>query len=159
MTALWHPFGSEHTPYSPPSRAERLMATGRLALAACILLAMWLDPSEPTKPTQLSYTLFAAYAVYALLIALLVWRADTPRIGLRPVRHVFDVLIFTLLMYCTEGPSSPFFFYCIFALLCVRHYFHWRGLLSTIAVALSIFLGLGVYPAQVFPDASFALHR
>jgi len=35
--------------YSPHSRAERLIAAGRVVLAASSLFAVWLDPSEPSK--------------------------------------------------------------------------------------------------------------
>ena len=128
-------------------------------LAAFSLFAIWLDPSEPAKYTQVAYTLLAAYVVYALLIALLVWRASAPLIGLRYVTHAGDLLIFTVLMYLTEGPTSPFFVYFIFSLFCATLYWQWRGIVWTAVVALTFFLGLGIYATEVLRDATFELNR
>ena len=56
-------------PYLPQTRAERLIAAGRLALAAFSLQALWLNPSEPLKYAQLAYLLLSAYLLYALAVA------------------------------------------------------------------------------------------
>jgi hypothetical protein len=62
--------------YSPQSRAERLIAGGRVILAASSLFAVWLDPTEPANYARTAYALLASYVVYALVIAALVWRSD-----------------------------------------------------------------------------------
>src|SRR5689334_5088605 len=89
----------ESIPYVPQSRAERLTATGRLALAVFSLLVVWLDPSEPAQYADIARTMLVAYVVSAGLIALLVWHADAPHRGLRYVTYVGDVLIFAVLIY------------------------------------------------------------
>src|SRR5262249_18153034 len=83
-------------PYAPQSPAERLTATTRLALAVFSLLAVWLDPSKPPQYAHIASTILIAYVVYAGLIALLVWRTDAPRRGLRYVTHASDMLMFAV---------------------------------------------------------------
>ncbi len=50
--------------YSPQSRAERLIAGGRVVLAVSSLFAVWLDPSEPAKYAGIAYSLLVSYVVY-----------------------------------------------------------------------------------------------
>ena len=64
--------------YSPQSRADRLIAGGRVILAVSSLFAVWLDPSEPAKYAGIAYSLLVSYVVYAAVIATLVWRSDAP---------------------------------------------------------------------------------
>ena len=61
---------------SPESRAERLIASGRVVLAAVSALAVWFDPSEPARHPEVAYTLLVSYLGYSLVIAALVWRSD-----------------------------------------------------------------------------------
>ncbi len=145
--------------YSPQSRAERLIAAGRVVLAAFSLLAIWLDPSEPTKYANTTYALLAVYVAYSVLIAAWVWSTDTPlgRLGL--LTHIADLAAFSLFMYLTEGPTSPFFVYFIFSLVCGTVRWQWRGALWTAAAALAAFLGLGFYAGNILNDPHFELNR
>lgn len=145
--------------YSPQSRAERLIAAARAVLAAFSLLAIWLDPSEPTKYAQTAYAVLAVYVVYALGIALLVWRATAPLGRQILVMHAFDLGAFTLFIYFTQGPTSPFFVFFVFSLACATLRWQWQGTLWTAAVALAMFLGMGVYTATILGDPEFELNR
>src|SRR5688500_12592004 len=145
--------------YSFEARTERLISAGRVVLASFSLFAIWLDPSEPAKYATLAYFAFAAYLVYSLGIALLVWRSYRPLLRLGLVTHVLDMGIFVLFMYFTEGPTSPFFVYFIFSILCASLRWQWRGTLSTAAVLLPAFLGMGVYAGEVLRDPQFELNR
>jgi signal transduction histidine kinase len=138
---------------------ERLIAQGRLGLAAISLLAFWLDPSEPSRYAQTAYSLLAGYAGYALLMAILVWRSPTSLVRLRLLSHAFDLMIFPLFMHFTEGPTSPLFVYFVFSLICATLRWHWHGTLWTAVVALGTFIGMGVYAAQVMHDPAFELNR
>jgi hypothetical protein len=86
------------SPYSSQSRAERVIATGRVMLAAFSLLAIWLDPSGPSQYAQVAYGLLAAYVCYGVAVAWLVWRARAPLGALRLVTHVLDLAIFSVFM-------------------------------------------------------------
>lgn len=132
--------------YSPQSRTERLIASGRVVLAASSLIAIWLDPLQPAQYAEETYGLMVAYVVYSVLLALLVWSARVAigRIGL--VTHVVDLLAFSLFMVLTDGPpTSPFFVYFLFAILCATLRWGWVGTLWTAAVSLTAVLALGVW--------------
>jgi signal transduction histidine kinase len=149
----------KQTLYFPQSRAARLVATGRVVLAALSLFAIWLDPAEPAKYAEMTYTVLVAYVLYALLLAIIVWRVDAPLRSMQWLTHAGDLLIFSSLMYLTEGPTSPFFVYFLFSLLCATLYWQWRGIVWTAVVALVAYVGLGVYAVEVLRDTSFELNR
>src|SRR5215510_10703506 len=125
MAKALYPSGSPYAPYEPQSGVEHLIAAGQPALAAFSLLALWLDPSKPTRYTRIASIFLAAYGRYALLIALVVWRAETPLVGLCYGTHAADMLISIVLMYFIKGPTSPFFLAVISVLLCAIFYWQW----------------------------------
>jgi hypothetical protein len=124
----------QQTLYFPQSRAARLIATGRVVFAAVSLFAIWLDPAAPAKYAEITYTLLVAYVLYALLLAAIVWRVDAPLRGVCWITHAGDLLMFSIFMYLTEGPTSPFFVYFLFSLLCATLYWQWRGIMWTAVV-------------------------
>jgi signal transduction histidine kinase len=141
------------------SRVERLIAAGRAILAAFSLFAIWLDPSEPRKYAQAVYTLLALYLVYALVVGARVWSAPDSLARLRLASHVFDLAAFTVFMYFTEGPTSAFFFYFVFALVCATLRWQWQGTLWTAVASLAAFLALGAYAGEILRDPAFELNR
>src|SRR5690349_13715300 len=127
--------------YTPESRAERLIAGGRIALAASALIAVWLDPTEPAKYAAIAYSLLVAYVFYSLLVALLVVRAPAPSNWLRLATHGFDLAFFSLFTYFTSGPAgSPFIAYFVFSMVAATLRWQWRGTLWTAVAALVAFL-------------------
>lgn len=149
---------SVESPFLPLSRAERLIATGRVVLAASSLVALWWDPSEPAKFAATAYGLLAVYLLYALIIAAVVWRrAEAPRHqGI--VTHCFDLGFFLAFTYFTAGPASPFTAYFVFALVCATLRWRWRGALWTALVSLGAYFALGVYFAEILNDPGFELN-
>jgi signal transduction histidine kinase len=138
------------------SRSERLIAAGRVVLASSSLFAVWLDPTEPAKYADVAYTLLVTYLVYAAAIALLVWRREGAAI--RPqgtVSHVLDLAFFSLFIYFTAGPASPFNAYFVFSLVCASLRWGWTGVLWTATAALGAFVGVGLAFAEQGP---FELH-
>lgn len=135
---------------SPQHRSERLIISGRVVLAAFFLLAVWLDPSEPAEYAQLAYLLLAVYLGYAMLLIPLAWTIYVFPNRLGVVTHVVDLIAFTLFMYFTEGPTSPFFLYFVFALLCAALRWQWRGTLWTTFATLTIFIGMGARIPSTF---------
>ena len=140
-------------------QAERLIAVGRVVLASFSLLAIWLDPSTPAKYATLAYVLLGTYVLYSLVIALIVWKSFGPFLRLPRLTHVFDLIIFSLFIYFTEGPTSPFFVYFIFSILCATLRWQWRGTLWTAVAALAAYLGMGVYAVDILEDPDFELNR
>ena len=145
--------------YAPRIRAERLIATSRLVLAAFSLLAVWLDPYTPTTHGQTLYLLLLGYVCFSLAVAAVVWLAHVPLARLGLGTHVLDVSLFCVLTYLTEGPTSPFFTYFMFSIVGATLRWHLRGALWTAAVALVAFNGIGVYGSEVMDDPSFEENR
>src|SRR4030095_8750233 len=158
MAKALYPSGSPYAPYEPQSCVEHLIAAGQPALAAFSLLALWLDPSKPARHARIASIFLAVYGRYALLIALVVWRAETSLVGLCYGTYAADILISTVLMYFIEGPIRPFFLAVISVLFCVMFYWQWRGIVWPAVATLIVCLGLGVYAVRMLHEAGFALH-
>src|SRR4028118_1275309 len=86
-------------------RVGRLIALGRAALAIVALTAAWIDPAHADGGLRL---LLLGYAVYPLLIANYQWFQPTQPTGWPLLAHLLDLLVFTWLLYQTDGPASPF---------------------------------------------------
>lgn len=140
--------------YSPQSRAERLIATGRVVLAVSSLFAVWLDPTEPVKYAGVAYSLLVFYVFYSLAIATVVFRSDPPP-NQRLFTQVFDLVFFSLFIYFTAGPASPFLIYFVFSLVCATLRWQRRGVLWASVASLAVLLGVGLYFAEVAGDPSF----
>src|SRR5687767_11931861 len=141
---------------SPPSRAERLIASGRVVLAAVSALAVWFDPSEPARHPEVAYTLLVGYFVYALAIAALVWRSGSSSERHRVVTQAIDLAFFSLMLFFTAGTTNPFIAYFIFAVICATLRWQWRGALWTAAASLASFLAIGLY--LILEEPGFNAH-
>ncbi len=149
---------------SDPSRAlkngaERPIVAGRLVLSVFSLLAILLDPFGPGKHANLAFALLAGYAIYAALLAFLVWRL--PRLpGHFPIiTHVFDLIVFSALIYLSQRPANPAFAGFIFSMMGATLRWQWRGTFWTAIAALVASIGLGVLAMQLRDDPTFELHR
>jgi signal transduction histidine kinase len=125
--------------YTPHARAERLIAAGRFVLAFFSLVAIYLEPSTPAKFQRPTYALLAIYTLYALVVVFVAWRLSVPSRRWRLLSHAADLVLFTLFVYLTEGPASPFFLYFVFSLFCATLRFSWRGILATGIAAIVIY--------------------
>ena len=147
------------TPPRRRIRTERLIAGGRVALAAFSLLALALDASAPAARAGSAKILVAAYLAYALLVLAAAWRAGAPLVRLRVAIHAVDLAVACLLMALTEGSNSPFFVYFVVALVAAALRWPWPGILWTAAAALASLLGLGLYAAAVPAEPELELDR
>lgn len=145
--------------YAPQGNAERLIATGRVVLGVFSLLAISLDPSNPDKYAKLTYGLLVGYVAYAVILAYLVLRLPKPPGRLPFFTHVFDLIVFSVLMYLTQRPTSPFFAYFVFSIVCATVRWQWRGTLWTGMSVLAVFIGFGIYSAKTSHDPTFELNR
>ena len=128
----------------PQSRAERLIATGRFVLAVASLGAIYLDPFEPSRYPALAYSLLAVYAAYALMAV--AWSLYAGGISRRAqiASHVIDLTFFGTINFMTAGPTSPFFTYFVFGIVCAMLRFGRRGTLLTAMAAVLVFFASGV---------------
>ncbi len=134
--------------YPPRSRRERLVVLGRVLLAACSLATVWLDPGAPVHHAEVAYGLLVVYLAYAIALVPLAWSPSTSLRRLGFVTQVIDLPVFAALIYLTEGPTSPFFAFFIFFLLCAALRWQWRGILWATGLALTAFIGIGLYAHQ-----------
>ncbi|HJQ41428.1 MAG TPA: sensor histidine kinase [Thermoanaerobaculia bacterium] len=140
----------------PQSRAERLIAACRLTLAVASLGAIYLDPLEPSRMPATAYTLLTGYALYAF--AVMAWTAAARTTSRRWMlaSHLLDMTFFGLLNYMTAGPTSPFFVYFVFGIICAMLRFGRRGTLMTALLAIFVFVTSGVHR---IPEQAFELNR
>lgn len=138
------------------SRAERLIASGRVVLAAVSALAVWFDPSEPARHPEVAYSLLVGYLGYSLVMAAVVWRSAGISERHRLVTQGIDLAFFSLMLFFTAGTTNPFIAYFIFAVICATLRWQWRGALWTAAISLASFLAIGLY--LVFEEPAFNAH-
>ncbi len=144
--------------YFPHRRVERLIATGRIVLSAFFLLAVWLDPTEPSRYARATCGILAGYLVYSIVTGIVVWRRDTVRSQLQIFSHAADLLVFAVLMFLSEGPTSPFFVYFVFLLVCATLRWQRTGTLWTALISLAFVIALALY-SDLFHNQSFQLNR
>jgi hypothetical protein len=141
------------------SRAERLIATGRVMLAASTLLAIWVDPTGPLKDPRTGAAVLTVYVVYAAILAGVTWLADPPPGRFRLAAHAIDLAVFTVVMYLTEGPTSPFLALFVFAIVAGTVRWGGRGTVWTALAAMALFLALGFHASQFKHDPYFDLNQ
>ncbi|MFL6247750.1 MAG: sensor histidine kinase [Thermoanaerobaculia bacterium] len=140
----------------PQSRAERLIAIGRFALAIASFAAIYFDPLEPSRFPALTYSLLGAYAVYSLLTV--VWTAAAAGISRRAqvTSHLLDLAFFGAINQLTFGPTSPFFTYFVFSIVCAMLRFGRLGTIRTAVAALAVYVASSVGHLQA---VEFELNR
>lgn len=117
--------------------AEIVIAHGRVVLAAFSLAAITIDPSEPQRLVPFVSTTILLYAAYSVLIlAALHWRIFANLNG--AMIHALDLAIVALLLFLTQGFSSPFLVFFTFALLAASLRWDWQGIAVTMAVLILI---------------------
>lgn len=124
-------------------------------LAGGSLFAVWFDPSEPVRFITLAYSVLVAYLLYALIVVATLVRADTISRRWSLVAHGMDLACCALLIFCTEGPASPFNSLFVFALLAATLRWRARGALWTAGLVLIAFLASGLYFGVILADPDF----
>ncbi len=145
--------------YSRQAGAERLIATGRATLAGFSLVAIWLDPSEPSNQAEVTYAILSGYVVYAVVLAAAVVRGHVPSGLLAILSHTFDLAIFSVIMFFSLGPSSPFFVFFVFSLVCATLRWQWKGAIWTSVAALTTVVGMSFYPTYLLHNPNFEMNR
>src|SRR5258706_11621794 len=103
--------------HAPRLRPERLIAAGRVVLAISSLFAVWLDRSGPAQYARDAEGLLAAYVIYAGIVVALVWRREAVSRLWPLLTHIGDLVFFSLFIFFSEGPGSPFPAYFVFPLI------------------------------------------
>jgi len=146
-------------PYSQRRRTARRISVARLALASFSLFAVWIDPGGAGPHSDHLYPLVAGYAAYSAVVALLARRSFLHLDRLQIGAHVIDIAVFSAFVYLTEGSTSLFFVYFVFALITGTLRWQWRGTLVTAACTLAAFLALGILSGPLQHDPHFDRDR
>ena len=101
-------------------------------LCGLSLLTVSLDPTQPSQDaTGAVFTLTLYLALAAILVALTRYRFLSPR--LCGAIHVADIAIISVLLFLTDGPTSPFFVFFTFVLLAATLRWQWQAVIATAA--------------------------
>src|SRR5262245_39789645 len=94
----------------------RVIALGRLMLAALFLIAILIDVSQPAHAPEAAYALLGSYLLFAAAITVATWRNWWLDARLAGPAHAIDIIFFAILVLLTEGFTSPFFAFFMFIL-------------------------------------------
>ena len=121
-------------------RPGRVIALGRLVLAMVFMVVVWLGPQQANPEPRL---LLAAYDIWAAILLLLTWRNWSLDHRLAEFAHMVDIAIFGLMVYFTEGYTSPFYTFFVFLMLSAAIRWSWRETALTAIAVLLLFLAAG----------------
>jgi len=139
-------------------RSGRVIALGRLVLASVFLIAIWLDPTQPIQFPGIAYTLLIAYVVWSVAVLVLTWSSWWLQFRLAATVHLIDVASFAVLVFFTEGYTSPFYTFFVFLILSAAIRWGWRETALTAVAVLILFLAAGA-AALAISGAEFDLQR
>ncbi|OHV72731.1 histidine kinase [Ensifer sp. LCM 4579] len=138
--------------------AWRLVAISRLILAIFALLAIYIDPTQPARSSEIAYFVLAAYVIHSGALALIVERFVVSRPAAYLV-HGVDILTFGVVLYLTDGPTSPFFVLLTFALFAATIRWGWRGAAFTTLATVGIYGLLAVLSDDLMDDLNRIVMR
>lgn len=135
-------------------RADRLIAACRIVLALASFAAIAIDSSQPRQFAPFAYWLLLTYMCFAVALAFVIWSSPIVKCRLGLAAHVVDMLTFILLLYITEGTTSPHFPFFVFVLLSAVLKWSARGALWTTAAMFLLFVptGFGFYASMFGSD-------
>lgn len=139
-------------------RSGRVVATSRFILSIVFFGAIWLDPSQPALYQTSAYATMAAYILVAGIYLVVTW--DDWRLDWRLAgpAHVVDILMFTAMVYLTEGYTSPFYTHFVFLILAAAIRWSWKETALTAGIVVVLFFGAGVASLE-FGSGEFDLQR
>src|SRR5437868_3409242 len=118
---------------------ESVIAIGRLLLTTFVLAALVVGGSPATPALVVIRTIMLGY-FWISLIFFLVTERTTRRTRIAYVSHGCDVLVSSLLMHVSDGPSAPFFSFFLFILIVGALRWEWRGAFLTAGVLVGALL-------------------
>lgn len=140
---------TDYEGYSPRNRAERVIAIGRLFLAVFLLLALLLDPAVPGGYALLVRRLAVWYLTYSAGLALLMWNRRSTDRAVPIAVHLVDLVVFAMFMHFSDGPTSPFFVYFVFATICGTLRWEARGAVLTGAAVIAGYIVITIADSAI----------
>ena len=137
-------------------QSGRVIAFGRVILAALFLVSIWLDHTQPAKAPVQTYGVLLVYLVFSLATAAATWRNWWLDARLAAPTHFVDMAVFTVIVFSTNGYTSPFFLFFVLPLLSAAIRWGWRETMLTATVLIILYIAAGLLVAQT---QSFELQR
>ncbi|HEX4799955.1 MAG TPA: histidine kinase [Sphingomicrobium sp.] len=134
-----------------------MIALGRLLLAALFLVAILIDINQPAKAPVATYALLLGYVVFAATIVAVTWKNWWLDARLAGPAHGVDIVLFTVVVFVTEGYTSPYFIFFIFLLLAPAIRWGWRETALTAILVTLLYLVVGLVTAT--SHEQFELYR
>jgi len=135
----------------------RVIALGRLMLATLFMVALMMDVSQPIQAPTETYELLLFYQLFAAGIALATWNNWWLDAKLAGPAHAVDIALFTVLVFVTEGYTSPFFVFFVFLLLSAAIRWGWKETALTAILVAILYLVAGNLAAS--SDTRFQFYR
>ncbi len=139
-------------------RSGRVIALARTVLAATFLSAVWIDPSQPAREIYATYAMLGGYLLMALALLELTWNNWWLDAKAAAPAHVLDIAVFTLLVFATEGYTSPFFVFFVFLILSAAIRWGWRQTAMTAVAVVLLYFVAGLLGGDV-SSSVFDLQR
>jgi signal transduction histidine kinase len=137
-------------------QSGRVIAFGRVILAALFLVSIWLDHTQPAKAPVQTYGVLLVYLVFSLATAAATWRNWWLDARLAAPTHFVDMAVFTVIVFSTNGYTSPFFLFFVLPLLSAAIRWGWRETMLTATVLIILYIAAGLLVAET---QSFELQR
>ncbi len=112
------------------------------------MLALWLDPARSARADDLTFLLVLGYTLFADVILLATWNSWWNESRLSAATHAVDLIVFTVLIFLTEGYVSPFFTFFVFLVLAASIRWSWREALLTATLVVALFLAATLVAAS-----------
>jgi signal transduction histidine kinase len=126
-------FGRAQAPADPSEtrRIERWLATARVFLAVCALVAIRMDPTQLGN-SPAAYGLLGFYMGNSILVLMLLRRRKSSTESFRILVHTADIVWPAFISVFGDGPRSPFILFFVFVLTAAAY--RW-GLWETLSTA------------------------
>lgn len=128
----------------PLQPSGRVIAGGRLLLACLFLAAVWAERGQPARPDDATNLVLIAYVAWSVAVTLLTWNDWWNDARLAAPAHVVDVAVFMIMLYSTEGYSSPYFTFFVFILLSAAIRWGWKETAITAAAISAVYFTAGL---------------
>ena len=121
-------------PLSPSEirRAERWLATARVALTIAAVCALWMEPVRGFVYSRWLYWLLTGYLAHAVVVMLLVRFRSQSTTAFRLVVHAADIVWPVLISLFAMAQHGPFFLFFVFVMAAAAY--RW-GLWETVGTA------------------------
>lgn len=126
----------------------RVIAIGRYMLASLLLFALWFDATPKFNPLGAPFAINSVYVVFAIIILVVTWNNWWLDARLAGPAHAVDILVFTSLVFTTQGFDTPYFTLFMFVLLSSAIRWGWRATALTAVLLITLYLLAGMVVSE-----------